>query len=157
MESKQCFKCGAIKKIDEFYKHKKMGDGYLNKCIECTKKDALDHRNKNIEKIREYDRERGKNKERMRKASIVSTRWRNRDARITSAHNKVNRALRKGVLVRKPCVICGSEKSYAHHESYNRPLDVTWYCQPHHKERHKEMCLLGIDPLSKIDDEFENY
>ena len=40
MKSKKCFKCGVVKELAEYYKHKKMGDGHLNKCKECTKKDV---------------------------------------------------------------------------------------------------------------------
>lgn len=34
---KKCFVCGQVKPLDEFYVHKRMGDGHLNKCKECCK------------------------------------------------------------------------------------------------------------------------
>ncbi len=37
---KKCFKCGLEKELDDFYVHPRMADGHLNKCKECTKKDA---------------------------------------------------------------------------------------------------------------------
>ena len=33
---KKCIKCNKEKSISEYYKHKGMKDGYLNKCKKCV-------------------------------------------------------------------------------------------------------------------------
>jgi len=61
---KKCFKCGLEKELSEFYPHKQMGDGHLNKCKECTKLDEK-NRVKLLRKNPEYiesERKRGRDK-----------------------------------------------------------------------------------------------
>ena len=139
IRSKTCFKCSAVKPLEEFYKHPMMGDGHLNKCKECTKSDANKHRSENLEKIREYDRRRGGLPERKKQNAVVTKAWRAEDIRRQRAHSAVARAMSKGILGRKLCCRCGNEKTLAHHEDYDKPLDIMWLCQPCHKQRHKEL------------------
>ena len=139
---KECFKCKTVKPLTEFYKHSKMADGHVNKCKECNKNDATAHRNKNLEKIREYDRARGKESKRLKAATEITRAWRAEDARRHVAHSAVARAIRNGTLVRQPCVRCAEAKSIAHHEDYDHPLVVMWLCQACHKQRHKELRTL---------------
>jgi hypothetical protein len=48
-------------------------------------------------------------------------------------------ALRKGILKYAPCEVCGIDDSsvQAHHDDYNKPLEVRWLCSWHHAEHHK--------------------
>jgi len=39
---KTCFKCSRELPLSDFYVHPQMGDGHLNKCKACTKKDTAD-------------------------------------------------------------------------------------------------------------------
>ena len=139
IRSKECFKCKTVKPLHEFYKHSMMADGHVNKCKTCNKQDVTDNRNKNIEKYREYDRERGKNAERLKASSEISKVWRAQDRRRAVAHNAVARAIKSGLLIRGVCMRCAEPKTVGHHEDYDKPLEVMWLCQPCHKQRHKEI------------------
>ena len=53
------------------------------------------------------------------------------------ARNYLNRLIRKGLMKRSNCEVCGSDKNLeAHHDDYSRPLDVVWLCRIHHDDYH---------------------
>ena len=55
----------------------------------------------------------------------------------TKAHRITDYALKSGRLVKEPCSICGTENNlHAHHSDYNKPLEVTWLCDKHHRISH---------------------
>lgn len=53
------------------------------------------------------------------------------------AHGLVFQAIKAGTLRRHPCEVCGSENVHAHHDDYERPLDVRWLCPHHHRLHHR--------------------
>lgn len=54
------------------------------------------------------------------------------------AQAAVATAKRHKLLFPQPCERCGGE-AIAHHDDYDKPLDVTWLCWSHHKTRHREL------------------
>ena len=134
MGTKTCIKCGETKLLVQFYRHAGMANGRLGKCKVCCRADAIANRQKFIERYRAYDRERGS---RLTAANLRA--YREKNPEKNKARQKVSYALKSGKLTKAPCVICGSEKAHAHHDNYDRPLDVTWLCAVHHKERHKSL------------------
>lgn len=136
--SKTCFKCKETKPLEAFYKHSQMADGRLNKCIECAKQDVLIHRANNLEKIREYDRQRSKQGSRIQSQIEYTRLWRAEDRRRSKAHSAVARAIKSGMLERQPCEQCNSKKTVGHHDDYDKPLQVRWLCQPCHVKHHNQ-------------------
>ena len=64
MTNKICFKCNVEQPLSNYYKHKQMGDGHLNKCKSCTKSDSKKQSNINTSTPEglEKERERHRNK-----------------------------------------------------------------------------------------------
>jgi hypothetical protein len=157
---KICIRCKKPKSSDEFYTHPEMADGHLNKCKECCKFEAKKHRRGNRETLREYDHQRNAEPHRVvakffynqspkgRAASArASRKWWDKNPRKRAAQLLFNNRKRYDLtLATKPCQRCGAVNSHAHHENYDKPLEVVWLCPPHHRERHREMKALGIEP-----------
>lgn len=151
MNYKACFKCGITKPLDDFYRHKMMADGYLNKCKECAKLDVRTNRAENVEYYRAYDKERlqddprrrNANKERQKTArwkalhAEANRRYKQKNPVAAKARDTANNAVRDGKLKRRPCIICGKTPAHKHHPDYFDPLYVVWLCPAHHKAIHK--------------------
>jgi hypothetical protein len=133
-----------------------MADGYLGKCKECAKSDTKNHREENIDRVREYDRNRPNAKERNEKFKKAHAErmkdpeyrekvnrqhkdWAERNTVKRAAHIITGNAIRDGKLVKQPCEVCGELKAEAHHDDYEKPLDVRWLCRRHHAEHHKKL------------------
>ena len=136
MVVKKCFKCKQTKPLCDFYRHAEMADGHLNKCKECAKTDVRLNYIKKWEHYQEYEKQRSQDPH--RKECVLSYQKKRRDKypEKYKAHCAVNNALRDGRLTKQPCVICGSDKSEAHHYDYSKPLDIFWLCRKHHLQLH---------------------
>ncbi len=132
---KECFKCLRTLPLGEFYPHRQMADGHVNKCKTCNKRDVLEHRMANIDKIRAYDRGRGN-----RQSGEYLSEYRDKNPEKYNAHKAVSVAIKNGTLVRSNCEKCRSIKAHAHHDDYSRPLDVRWLCAAHHRQYHISLC-----------------
>ena len=148
---KVCNSCSTEKSIDFFGVRSASKDGLAAKCKQCQKdydkKRANDpHRVSAREKyqstpdgaesvrkakINWANRNRGKIKENTKE-------YRKRNPKKYKAHGKVAYEVRIGNLTRKPCEVCGEQKAVAHHDDYDKALDVRWLCQSHHKQWHAE-------------------
>lgn len=133
---KKCFKCGTEKGLDEFYRHSQMQDGRLNKCKECARRDVGDNYRKRKPYYQAYERRRFRRPERKAQIRRIVQRRRKLHPEKYKAHNAVSNAIRDGRLIRQPCEACGNAKSQAHHDDYNKPLDVRWLCFKCHRAYH---------------------
>ncbi|RVD21021.1 hypothetical protein EN738_20255 [Mesorhizobium sp. M4B.F.Ca.ET.017.02.2.1] len=57
------------------------------------------------------------------------------------AHYCLRVALKRGLIERQPCEVCGDPQTDGHHhESYQKPMAVRWLCRRHHKAEHRLKC-----------------
>lgn len=107
---KICFKCNIKKGVSEFYKHKGMSDGHLNKCKECSKKDSIKIYNEKSEDSEWVEKERARQREKHQRLNYneKSKDW--NKAKEWKNSNKYKNLRRKYTL---------SRDLELHHWSYN--------------------------------------
>lgn len=70
------------------------------------------------------------------RAKESSSKWIEKNKEKRAAHMEVLYALRRGIMSRQPCEVCGAEKAEAHHDDYSKPLEVRWLCHKCHIRSH---------------------
>lgn len=91
----------------------------------------------NEDYLRQRERARAWKKKNPDRHAELARAYRARNPEKIRAQNRLNYAIRKGVVKRQPCESCGtSERVHAHHDDYSKPLDVWWLCYLCHKVEH---------------------
>lgn len=136
---KTCFKCNVEKELKEFYKHSQMKDGHLNKCKKCTKKDVKVNYDKNIDYYRSYEKTEKRILSKRKRAKGYTKKYKEKNPKKRQAHIIVGNSIRSGALIRPNiCSECErTQNIQAHHDDYNKPLEVRWLCSRCHIKWHK--------------------
>jgi hypothetical protein len=71
-------------------------------------------------------------------SKATNARWYAENRYKAAAHTLVQRAVAAGRMTKQPCEVCGAEKVHAHHDDYEKPLEVRWLCPTHHKVAHRK-------------------
>jgi uncharacterized protein (DUF983 family) len=123
---KYCTKCKTSKSKEEFAKNKTAKDGLQHYCRTCYTKIHREYR-----KTKEGKSVRAQN----------ARDYRAKGENISTHAVRVHFAVKKGILQKEPCAVCGEENVQAHHEDYSDSLKVVWLCQKHHQEADQQRRL----------------
>lgn len=148
---KTCTRCGIEKNCTDFQVRKASRDGLTASCKECLSKYDKERANnpKRVEARLLYaSSERGRsvhaknsrdwysrNKE---LAISLKDDWISRNRKKRKVHGLTSYAIRIGFLVKSNCEVCGKKDVHAHHDDYDKPMDVRWLCAHHHMMWHSE-------------------
>ncbi len=73
----------------------------------------------------------------MKAGYVAQVNYRKKHPQKHKANDIVNKRIERGVsLTRQPCIVCNTPNAEAHHEDYNKPLDIVWLCKQHHEALH---------------------
>ena len=142
MTHKACSTCGLVKPVSEFYRHVSSRNGLAAQCKACCNARMARWREGNRETSRVHSAASYRRCAQHRAEYGRQYRQANREKR--AAKSRVDYAVARGLMARPSmCESCGMDgrKLQAHHENYDKPMDVTWLCGPCHwkyDERRRE-------------------
>lgn len=157
---KKCTVCKELKPESEFYPSKQQASGLTCPCKECHKARTRDFRLKKLTdpawREKEIARSRakyvsGNASYHPEKSQRNLKKWYDKNPGKRKAHWTVSNAIRRGVITKLPCDVCGDEKSEAHHDDYAKPLAIRWLCRKHHSEHHIEVRRLERFTANEIE------
>lgn len=164
---KQCFKCLNIKDINLFYVHKQMGDGHLNKCIECCKSEAV-KREKELRQNNEWvekEKQRGREKYKRLNYPLIKP---SKEKKSICIKNYIEKYPEKNMAKNASQHIIKPTGYHAHHWSYNKEhyKDVIFLKAEIHYLAHRfikydqeRMMYRRVDTMELLDtrERHENY
>lgn len=145
---KACVKCNLTKPLGEFYRDPKCKGGHTYDCKACRRRRVMERKKANLPAVQAALRQYARRPEVRARCRAWKKEWNARHmGRIVEAQRDyrarnpekyqarlaVSHAIRRGELSPQPCEVCGG-KAEAHHHDYSKPLDVRWFCRPHHYE-----------------------
>jgi len=133
---KRCCRCARLRPLVEFSANHKAIDRKQSQCKECANKLKRDWRKNNPQQsLMTHTRWRRKNP---KLRALYASRWRQRNPEKRRAHRLVAFAVRRGQFARPSyCEDCKQERMLnAHHDNYNKPLEVRWLCPKCHVQAH---------------------
>ena len=160
MEIKRCPRCKQELSVTLFYHDKLSMDGYSFYCKQCTRviqiisrekhaarqienhhKYYLNHKDEIAKRDKEYRRTPQGKRVNVKKYYRMRAKYPEK----FKAREQLRDAVKSGKIKRGVCEVCGSPKTEGHHPDYNKPLEVKWLCQRHHREL--EGRLLVVAPI----------
>lgn len=144
---KRCSGCTEEKPLADFPRSANNADGVMGWCLACNRAKHVPrpYVPRTPEQEAAHQRHNATYRERhpgdrARRAK----QWRAEHPKATAAHDAVARALRNGTLVKpETCQRCPKKgRLEAHHEDYEKPLEVEWLCRRCHKKA--DVMELGV-------------
>lgn len=138
---KKCFKCNEVKVLTEFYAHKQMGDGHLNKCKDCTKRDTQRRLEEKLKDPVFVENEQARHREKYYRLGYKEKHKPSKEDKKRTMDiykTKYPEKIKAKILLGKKLKLSHSDNEF-HHWSYNieHAIDVIELHYRHHAKAHR--------------------